>query len=84
MEFCDECYSDLKTYETQYGFLCDDCASDMECMEEEDRHNDMDNYCLSCGCYSEILEGGQCPMCFEMDGYIGYSVSLNQGRRAIK
>lgn len=68
--FCDECFKTIETYETQYGYLCDECLGKQDEQEEEDRRNDIENYCLSCGCYSEILERFKCPACFEMDGYI--------------
>ena len=75
-EFCDESFRTLKTFETQYGYLWYDCCDRMENMLEEERRNDWDSYCLSCGDYSEIIVGDQCPACFESGGYIGYRRSL--------
>jgi len=73
--FCEECGGEVKKeYRVDTGYLlCGKCSWKEYLQEEEDRRQDMDRYCLSCGNYSEILEGGQCPMCFEMGGYIGYS-----------
>ena len=43
------------------SIVCDECLGDAD-----------DSHCLSCGAESDILDGGQCPMCFEMYGYSGH------------
>ena len=71
---CDRCgKTDVKVYKSEDGYrLCDKCDWDEYLADEEERRNDPENHCLSCREYSEILEGGQCPMCFEAMGYTGY------------
>jgi hypothetical protein len=74
MAVCDECnriVEDLSDiYEGEDGYRqCGKCAWQEYLQQEEDRRDDPENYCVSCGRYSEILDRQKCPMCFEGDGY---------------
>jgi hypothetical protein len=71
-KYCDDCGKTGKTYEIQDdGFrYCPDCYGRHMREQEEELRNDPDNYCVKCGAYSEILERGKCPACFESGGYI--------------
>ena len=68
--FCDECFKDGEVFEVDNDmYLCRECLREYEEMEEEERRSNPENYCRKCFKYSEVLENGKCPPCFEMDGY---------------
>lgn len=67
---CEECGKQPAYGNEQDGYLCSDCEGKCREMEEEEQRRDPANYCKRCGEYSDILEHGKCPMCFEVTGYI--------------
>lgn len=68
--FCEECGKTGDFYEMDGICLCPDCEEEYIEAEEEWCRTDPQNYCLKCSEYSEILDRGKCPMCFEVAGYI--------------
>jgi hypothetical protein len=62
------CWKDFDTYlECDYDLEHEDGEDWQEIMYGVE--SDPDYHCVKCFKYSELLENGKCPMCFEVDGY---------------
>lgn len=62
MRQCENCHSPVSN---EWNTLCDCCQQHMDDMEEEAQREE--GYCVACGLQTDILYGGYCVMCSELE-----------------